>query len=63
MFDEEVPDIKRTIGTPTKTQETVARHWVDEAVVHEKGGEQARDFRKKGCVVDLFLDIRRHMGL
>jgi hypothetical protein len=58
LFDEEVPDVKRTIGTPTKTKETVACHWVNEAVVYEKGGEPARDFRKKGCGVDLFLDTQ-----
>ena len=55
MFDDEVPDIKWTIGTPTETQETFARHWVDEAVMYEKGRELARDFREKGCVIDLFL--------
>lgn len=31
---------------------------MDEAVVYEKGREPARDFRKKGCVIDLFLDTQ-----
>lgn len=63
MLDDEVPDIKRTIGTPTKTQETFARHWVHEAVVYEKGREPARDFRKKGCAIDLFLDTQTYGSL
>lgn len=56
MFDDKVPDIKRTIGTPAKTQETFTCNRVDEAVVCEKGRELGHDFRKVGCVVDLFLN-------
>jgi hypothetical protein len=63
LFDDKVPDIKRTIGTPTKTQDTVARHWVDKAVMYEKGREPARDFRKKGCAIDLFLDTQKYGSL
>jgi hypothetical protein len=63
LFDDEVPDIKRTIGTPTKTQETFARRWVNEAVVYEKGREPARDFREKGCAIDLFLDTQIYGSL
>jgi hypothetical protein len=61
LFDDEVPDIKRAIGTPTKTQETFARHWVDEAVMYEKGREPVRDFRKKGCAIDLFLYTQTYL--
>jgi hypothetical protein len=56
LFDEEVPDIKRTIGTPAKSQETFACNWVDEAVVYEKFRELGHDFRKMGCAIDLFLN-------
>jgi hypothetical protein len=62
LFDDKVPDIERTIGTPTKTHETVTRHWVDEAVVYEKGREPARDFRKMGSAIDLFLDSTQIYG-
>lgn len=55
MFDDEVPDIKRTIRAPAKTQETFTCNRVDEAVVFEKGRESSHDLRKVGCVIDLFL--------
>lgn len=56
MFDEEVPDIKRTIGTPAKTHETFACNWVNEAMVYEEFRELGRDLRKVGRAIDLFLN-------
>jgi hypothetical protein len=56
LFDDEVPDIKRTIGTPAKAHETFACDWVDEAVVDEKLRELGHDLRKVGRAIDLFLN-------
>jgi len=36
LFNDKVPDVKRTIGTPAKPDKTIARLWMNQAVLHEE---------------------------
>jgi hypothetical protein len=55
LFNNKIPDVKRTISTPAKAYKAIARLWVNEAVLHEEGCEPSLDFRKAGRGVNLFL--------
>ena len=37
LFNNKVPDVKRTISTPAEMDEAIARLWMNQAVLHEEG--------------------------